>query len=142
MKPPLTLDLAEVLIMARQNQTKKDETFGARLRRLRKARGFTQIELAAATETSQRMITHYERHDGEPGGPVVLRLAEALGTSPEELLGIRATRRTKNAESPESLRLWRKLRQVEALSPTERRDVLRYIEALVERSQLKREKTG
>jgi len=69
-----------------------------------------------------------------------VRLADALGTSPEELLGIRRGRRKKEAESPESLRLWRKLRQVEKLSPTERRDVIRYIEALVERRELKRER--
>jgi transcriptional regulator with XRE-family HTH domain len=142
MKPPLTLNLAEVLIVARQNETRTGESFGERLRRLRKARGFTQTELARSAGTSQRMITHYERHDGVPGGPVVVRLADALGITPEELLGIRQPRRKKTAESPENLRLWRKLRQVESLTPSERRDVLRYIEALVERSQLKKEKSG
>lgn len=116
---------------------------GTRLRRLRKARGFTQAELAEAIGSSQRMITYYERHDGLPPAPVVLKLAEVLSVSPEELLGLRsAGARRREVESPESLRLWRKLRQVEQLSSTERRDVLRFIEALVERNSLRRQKAS
>jgi transcriptional regulator with XRE-family HTH domain len=34
--------------------------FGARLTELRKAAGYTQVELAAALGTTQRMIAYYE----------------------------------------------------------------------------------
>jgi transcriptional regulator with XRE-family HTH domain len=119
------------------------ETLGERLRRLRKARGFTQTELAQAIGSSQRMITYYERHDGIPAAPVLLKLAETLGATPEELLGIETSRRRLAApQSPENLRLWRKLKQVEKLSPPERRDVVRFIEALVERNALKKQKAS
>lgn len=115
---------------------------GERLRMLRKARGFTQTELAQAIGSSQRMITYYERHDGVPAAPVVLKLAEVLGATPEEILGIEKSRRRSEPQTPENLRLWRKLKQVEKLSPQERRDVVRFIEALVERSALKRQQAS
>jgi len=122
--------------------TQKEETLGERLRRLRKARGFTQTELAMAIGSSQRMVTYYEKHDGIPAAPVVLKLAEVLGATPEEILGLSRPRRRVEPESPENIRLWRKLKQVEKLSPTERRQVLQLIEALVERNELKRQKAS
>jgi len=118
------------------------ETLGERLRRLRKARGFTQVELAQAIGVSQPTVAYYETEDGLPGATHVLKLAEVLGASPEEILGLEKGRRKTEPESPENIRLWRKLKQVERLSPTERRQVLQLIEALVERNQLRREKAS
>lgn len=118
------------------------ETFGVRLRRLRKARGFTQAELARALGISQPTVAYYENEDGRPGGDLVLKLSETLGVSPEEILAGQAPRRRGVPETPENLRLWRKLKQVERLSPTERRQVIQLIDALVERSELKRQKAS
>lgn len=116
-----------------------EENFGARLRRLRKAKGFTQVELAEAIGSSQRMITYYETADGLPAAPVVLKLAKVLGVSNEELLGIRDSRRAQR-DSPENIRLWRRLKQVEKLSPAERRQVLQLIDALIERNALRKQR--
>ena len=115
---------------------------GDRLRRLRKAKGFTQVELAEAIGTSQPMVALYERHDAIPGPHILLKLCEVLDATPEQILGLEQSRSPKVPDSPENLRLWRKLKQVEKLSPQERRDVVRFIEALVERSVLKREKAS
>ena len=129
--------------MSTAKKTKdQKESLGMRLRQLRMAKGFTQVELAQAIGSSQRMITYYERHDGIPAAPVVLKLAEVLGVTPEEILGIRSGRRAATPDSPENIRLWRKLKQVENLSPAERRDVVRFIEALVERNDLKKQKAS
>lgn len=118
------------------------ETFGERLRRLRKARGFTQAELARALGISQPTVAYYENEDGRPGGDLVLKLSETLGASPEEILAGQAPRRRSVAETPENLRLWRKLKQVERLSPMERRQVIQLIDALVERNELRRQKAS
>ena len=83
-----------------------------------------------------------ETEDGLPGATHVLKLAEVLGAPPEEILGLEKGRRKTEPESPENIRLWRKLKQVEKLSPTERRQVLQLIESLVERNQLRREKAS
>lgn len=116
----------------------RTETFGVRLRRLRKAKGFTQVELARAVGVSQPTIAYYENEDGFPGAVQIVKIAETLGLPPDEVLGMKAPGRRKEPESPENLRLWRKLRQVETLPPAERRQVIQFIEALVERMQLKR----
>jgi transcriptional regulator with XRE-family HTH domain len=116
---------------------KKKEPFGARLRRLRKAKGFTQAELAEAIGSSQRMVTYYETHDGIPAAPILLRMAGILGVEPDELLGMKSGRRRKALETPENIRLWRKLRLVEQLPTGERRHLLQIIEAMVERHALK-----
>lgn len=115
----------------------KGETFGARLRRLRKAKGFTQVELAQAIGVSQPTVAYYENVDGVPGGVQIVKLTEALGVGPEELLGLTFRRRRKTPETPENIRLWRRLKQVETLPAPERRQVLQFIDALVERHALK-----
>jgi transcriptional regulator with XRE-family HTH domain len=118
-----------------------NETFGERLRRLRTAHGFTQQELADAAETSQRMIAYYETHSGTPAAPVLLKIAAALKTKPEELMGLKAEQPAAHAAgSPQNLRLWRKLRRVEKLSPAERRQVLQLIDALLERNALRKQR--
>lgn len=49
-------------------KTAKEETmtFGQRLAQLRKARGFTQQELADETGLSRRMLAYYERQSQHP----------------------------------------------------------------------------
>lgn len=124
------LDLT-IASVARRKHIEAD-SFGDRVRRLREARGFTQRELAEAAETSQRMIAYYETHSGTPAAPVLLKLARALKTSPDELMGLKAEQRSTESSSPQNLRLWRKLRRVEKLPPAQRRTVVQLIDALVE----------
>ncbi|HEX7708963.1 MAG TPA: hypothetical protein VF701_21080 [Thermoanaerobaculia bacterium] len=67
------------------------------------------------------------------------KLAKVLGVTSEELLGIRDSRRVAR-DTPENIRLWRRLKQVEKLSPAERRQVLQLIDALVERNALRKQR--
>ncbi|MCC6810665.1 MAG: helix-turn-helix domain-containing protein [Deltaproteobacteria bacterium] len=113
--------------------------FGHRLRRLRKERGFTQTELGAAIGSSHRMIVYYEVQGGNPPADVLLKLAKALGVSPDVLLGQEFVKKSKQSDAPHNLRLMRKLRLVEKLPEKERKQVLALIEALVENQQLKKE---
>lgn len=88
------------------------------------------------------MITYYEKHNGIPDTPVVLKLAEILSAHARGILELEKGRRRTEPETPENIRLWRKLKQVERLSPTERRQVVQLIEALVERNALRREEAS
>ena len=116
------------------------EALGERLRQLRKARGYTQVELAHAIGTSQRMIAYYEAQggnvsaDGSPSSP--MPSASRSTSSCAE----RAPRRLKlrPSKAPQDLRLMRKLRQVEKTPAKDRRSVLQLIDALVEKEALKR----
>ena len=62
------------------------ETFGQRLRRLRKKAGLTQEELADKIDVSVMSIRRWEAGDNAPKIEFAKRLAEALGVPQAELL--------------------------------------------------------
>jgi transcriptional regulator with XRE-family HTH domain len=62
---------------------------GARLTELRKAAGYTQVELAAALGTTQRMIAYYESRAEKAPAALLPQMAATLGVSADELLGIK-----------------------------------------------------
>lgn len=62
--------------------------FGRRLRAARLARGLTQIALGEATGFPQSVITRMETAPRlNPTMETILKLAEALGCTPNDLLG-------------------------------------------------------
>ncbi|MCI0407734.1 MAG: helix-turn-helix domain-containing protein [Acidobacteria bacterium] len=125
----------ELLAMARRNKapTASEETFGQRLARLRKARGFSQTELGELLGVSQRVMTYYERQSERPPAHLLPRLAEVLGVSLEELLGLRPTQ---DKPAPRNTRLWRKLRQIEKLPPGDRKTVLKILDSLLAQQKM------
>lgn len=54
-------------------------TFGENLRKLRKGKGYTQVEFARIVGLSQAAITAYERDVREPSFDVCKQIAGALG---------------------------------------------------------------
>lgn len=61
---------------------------GKRLKALRERRGLSQYELARAAQVSQGLIWQIEAGRKNPGLETLLRLAQALSVSPEELLPV------------------------------------------------------
>lgn len=61
--------------------TKAGEIFGAHLRELRLARGFTQPELAERCDSNVPFISNVERGVMLPGLAMLLRFADALDCS-------------------------------------------------------------
>lgn len=57
------------------------------LKRLRKAAGITQQQLAAAVDVSQQSINKYENHDIEPDIRTLIALADYFHTSVDYLIG-------------------------------------------------------
>jgi transcriptional regulator with XRE-family HTH domain len=62
------------------------EVFGATVRRLRESRGWTQEQLAEASEMSATYLGFLERGENVPTLPVIVRLAVALKVTPGGLL--------------------------------------------------------
>ena len=123
---------------AEQLQTDPAETFGRRLLRLRKARGFTQTELGNLVGTTQRMIAYYERENARrPPVHLLPGLASVLKVSVDELVGYAEI---KEVQAPRSTRLWRKFRDVEKLSEADRRAVLRFVDALLVKQRLEHQR--
>ena len=108
------------------------ESFGQRLARLRKERGFTQVEFAEKADSIQAIISDYERDKLRPYADVVVRFALVLGVSTDELLGIhdRAPPRIRQPNR----RFLRRLESVDSLPKRDQDALLRTIDAFLGRA--------
>jgi transcriptional regulator with XRE-family HTH domain len=109
----------------------KNIDFGGRLLALRKARGFTQVQLAEAIESTQRAISSYETQASYPPAPVIADLAQALGVTSDELLGLKKSPKALKQMNAETRRVWKKFQQVLTLPERDQRAVMRLINSLV-----------
>lgn len=105
-------------------------TFGQRLVALRKAKGFTQVELAAATGTTQRAISYYENHASYPPADALIALAKALRVSADELLDLAPPKADPRPRASDDQRLWKKFQRVGQLPEKDQRAVIRLINSL------------
>jgi len=113
----------------------KPAGIGARLAALRRAAGYTQIELAEALGVTQRMISYYEGQTDPPPSTLLPKLAKTLGVSVDELLGVKPI---KPSHKPDS-RMQRRLSQVEKLPPAAKRQVIQLIDTFIKRETLKQQ---
>ncbi len=129
-----TLDFA--MAASRKKAVPQSESTGARLRRLRLAKGLTQAELGRRVGLSQRMVAYYEIQGGVPSADLLRGLADALDVSSDVLLGRAASRRA--AALPEaSLRLWKRLKRLEELPDHDRKAVLKIIDTMADAARRK-----
>lgn len=63
-------------------------TFGERLSKERKAKGYTQEQLSRAVGIAKSTLANYETDKREPNVPTIISLAEALGVTGDVLLGL------------------------------------------------------
>jgi transcriptional regulator with XRE-family HTH domain len=96
--------------------------------RLRKARGLTQQKLADRLGISRRMVAYYEGQADRPPAHVLDKLASLLKVSADQLLGRRPA--ADEVDIPFDVRIWRRLRVIEKLTPADRAAVIKYAEAL------------
>ncbi len=61
-------------------------TIGSRVQQLRADRELTQDDLAKAVKVSKSFMSEVENDHAVPGGEILLRLAETLGTSTDYIL--------------------------------------------------------
>ncbi|MDE5772090.1 MAG: helix-turn-helix domain-containing protein [Ruminococcus sp.] len=61
-------------------------TFGQKVKQRREELGYTQIELAEKTKTSQPYISRLERNGFNPSMQMLINIASALGVSIDYLL--------------------------------------------------------
>ena len=122
--------------MGKRMQLPETANFGERLAQLRKAAGYTQVELAQELGISQRMVAYYESPNANPPANLLPRIAAALGITIDALFGRPAKRRLAKQEGDSRLR--RRLLAIEKLDVTEKRQVLQLLDAFIERGQLRR----
>ena len=108
--------------------------FGKRLFALRKTRGLTQVQLAEALGTTQRVISYYETEAELPPSTAIIPLARVLEVSADELLGLKPTEPNGNS-SVQKQRLWKRFQKMEVLPTKDQRAVIRLINSLAGSSQ-------
>ena len=104
--------------------------FGERVYRIRIARGMTQVSLAQAAGMSQRMISHYECEIESPNADMVVKLAQALAVTTDELLGIQTLRKITDDPTidPALRRYVKRIRAIVALPERDQKSVLRMLD--------------
>lgn len=105
-----------------------NETFGQRLARIRKAKGYTQVELAAKLDIIQVMVSDYERDKLRPYHEMIVRLAKALEISTDELLGVKPF---KSKVGKVSLKLQRRMQKIDTLPPAKQKIILQTIDTFI-----------
>ncbi len=104
------------------------ETFGERLKRLRREKGLTQAELAERLGISRRNYIYYEAQGGSPSPELLAGLADTLRVTTDVLTG----RHSKPDPTLPSFRLLRRLKKLEQLPPHDQKAVLRMIDMMAE----------
>jgi transcriptional regulator with XRE-family HTH domain len=109
------------------------ETLGERIARIRKERGFTQVELAAKIGIIQTIVSAVEGDERKLSAEMAVRFAQALDVSMDDLLG--SSRQTKGRKP--SRKILRRLEQIEQLPRTQQIAVLKTIDNALELHTLK-----
>lgn len=121
-----------MLAMARKTKTDMatmtqpgQESLGQRIARLRKERGYTQVEVAEKMGIIQVLISDYERDKLRPHPEVIVRFAQALDVTTDELLGIKES---PTAGIKSSLKTLRRLKRIEDLPPSQQKALFKTID--------------
>ena len=104
------------------------ETIGQRMARLRKERGFTQVELAAKLGIIQSLVSDYETDRLRLPSELAVRIAVALDISTDDIL----RPQTKKAERRgPSLKIVRRMEEIERLPPRQQTVVLSALDSIL-----------
>ena len=105
------------------------ETLGQRLARIRKEQGFTQQQLAERTGLIQVLISDYEHGKLRLTAEMAVRFADVLGVSTDDLL--RGKKGAATSRRQPSLKLLRRMEQIEKLPPYRQRALLTTIDGFL-----------
>jgi transcriptional regulator with XRE-family HTH domain len=100
-----------------------------RLARLRKERGWTQVELAERLGITQTLLSDYERGRLRLNADIVVRFANALEVTTDELLQPKESKRPLRRKP--SLRLQRRMEKIEKLPPHQQSTLLKTIDTFL-----------
>jgi transcriptional regulator with XRE-family HTH domain len=105
-----------------------NETLGERLTRLRKQRGYTQVEFAERVGITQVLISMYETDRRQFSVEMAIRFALALEVSLDEMLYPKAP---KSPSKKPSRRVLRRLEEIEKLPTHQQNHLLRTIDGFI-----------
>ncbi|MFN7550502.1 MAG: helix-turn-helix domain-containing protein [Pseudomonadota bacterium] len=112
--------------------TELRKAFGARLKALRKAKRWSQKELAGKVDIRFQQLNKYESGLNVPPADMLVKLADALATSVDYLLTGNASDESPLANS----RLFKRFQHVEALSADDQETVIKIIDAMLAKQRV------
>ena len=132
----MSLDVKNLLYtgdMKRKRQEKTPTQNGARLAALRKSAGLSQVQLAALIGIPQRTLSFYETDAESIPSSLIPMLAEALGVTVEDVLGVSDP---KTKRGPKS-KLERQLDAVRRLPRSEQAFVSKFLDNVLNQATSK-----
>ena len=111
--------------------------FGERLRRLRKAKGMTQQDVADHVGCTQRAMVYYEKNGKIPPSAISAKMAALFGVTIEALID-HADAEPPPAAAPDLLdsaedrRLWRHFKQLRQLPERDQAAVIRMLSSMAQ----------
>ena len=103
-------------------------TIGDKIIQLRKAKSWSQEDLAKQIQSSRVMIGKYERGDNTPSLDVIVKLAKAFDVTTDYLIGV-----GENASFDKEM--LKRLDEMERLPETERQKIFQYIDLVIRDSK-------
>lgn len=119
---------AEIPVATEIKNDRHTAAIAKRIAKLRKERGLTQVELAKKLKVPQSIVSRYERGELRLHGDVLMRLANVLDVTPNDILGFQS-----NGEAAEAIpRQWlKRLQKIKALSRRDHEALLRTVDAFL-----------
>jgi transcriptional regulator with XRE-family HTH domain len=107
-----------------------DKAFGERLQQIRKRRGLSQVEVAQRLGIHQSLISQYERGYLRLHGALLVRLAQALETTPDAILALKQLKTNGDGHTLDR-RFLRRLQKIDKLSAHDKKILLGTIDAFL-----------
>lgn len=118
-----------------ETPTATAQTFGRRLREARKRRGLSQAKLASMVGITQTLVSDYEVARLRLHAALVVRFAQALRVSADELLGLKEPKQNGFLQDR---RFIRRFQDIEKLSRSEKQTLLKTIDHFLRGAQAER----
>ncbi|NAW50095.1 helix-turn-helix domain-containing protein [Elizabethkingia argentiflava] len=99
-------------------------SIGERIAQLRKAKDWSQDQLAKEVESSRVMIGKYERGDNLPSIEVMVKIAKAFGVSVDFILG-------EGLNAAYDKEMVKRLDEVESLPDDEKKRIFDYMDLII-----------
>lgn len=105
---------------------------GMNIRKLRKASGLTQVELAKKLNATQKVVTSYENNQRTPTLEKLEKMSEIFGVSLDEIVGKKELAVRDEVKHLHGNSRTAKIQELyEKLPPAEQRSILKQVKALV-----------
>ena len=108
--------------------------FGARLAKLRKEAGVTQVELARKLGLTQSIVSRFEKGQRRMYDDMIAATAKILGVTPNDILGVGPCKPIKPKEASLSRKMAKRLKIIESMPRRTQETVLDILDLAIKKN--------